>query len=113
YDNTFPASNATDGNLNTRWSSEFSDPQSIYVDLGSRYDICSVVLHWETALAQDFKIQVSDDTQTWTDLVAITGNASLENHIPMNVSGRYVRMHGTQRATGYGYSLSEFEVFGK
>ena len=27
-------------------------------------------------------------------------------------SGRYVRMYGTQRATQYGYSLWEFQVFG-
>ena len=27
-------------------------------------------------------------------------------------SGRYVRMNGTARATGYGYSLWEFQVFG-
>jgi beta-glucosidase len=27
-------------------------------------------------------------------------------------SGRYVRMYGTTRATGYGYSLWEFQVYG-
>jgi hypothetical protein len=27
-------------------------------------------------------------------------------------SGRYVRMYGTQRATQYGYSLWEFQVYG-
>jgi hypothetical protein len=27
-------------------------------------------------------------------------------------SGRYVRMYGTHRATSYGYSLWEFQVFG-
>jgi len=26
---------AVDGDLSTRWSSDFSDPQSIYVDLGA------------------------------------------------------------------------------
>ena len=32
---TFPASNAVDGNAGTRWSSAFSDPQWLEVDLGS------------------------------------------------------------------------------
>ena len=32
---TFPAANATDGNTGTRWSSAFSDPQWLEVDLGS------------------------------------------------------------------------------
>lgn len=27
-------------------------------------------------------------------------------------TGRYVRMYGTRRATGYGYSRYEFQVFG-
>ncbi len=33
----FPASNATDGNTGTRWSSAFSDPQWLQVDLGQSY----------------------------------------------------------------------------
>src|SRR5438445_8821196 len=44
---SFPPGNAFDGNLNTRWSSQFSDPQWIQVDLGSVQSICQVVLHWE------------------------------------------------------------------
>lgn len=112
-DQSYPASNATDGSLTTRWSSAFSDPQSIYVDLGQRYDICNVGLHWEVALGQDFKIQVSDDASVWTDVATITGNVTYDNYIPLKASGRYVRMYGTQRGTPYGYSLYEFEVYGK
>src|SRR6185503_4156216 len=40
--------NAVDGNLNSRWSSAFSDPQWIQIDLGATYTICRVVLRWET-----------------------------------------------------------------
>ncbi|MEP6845131.1 MAG: discoidin domain-containing protein [Panacibacter sp.] len=111
--NSFSASYAFDGKLSTRWSSVYSDPQNIYVDLGSRYDICRVVLHWETALGQDYKIQVSDNAINWTDVVAITGNVGLDNYIPVSTSARYVRMYGTKRGTMYGYSLWEFEVYGK
>ncbi|MEV6971538.1 discoidin domain-containing protein, partial [Hamadaea sp. NPDC051192] len=32
---TFPASAAVDGNTGTRWSSAFSDPQWLQVDLGA------------------------------------------------------------------------------
>jgi hypothetical protein len=107
-----PASNAVDGDLNTRWSSAYSDPQSIYVDLGKRYDLCNVVLHWETAFGRDFKIQVSDDTTNWQTLANFAGNSSNYNIIPLQGTGRYVRMYGTARATPYGYSLYEFEVYG-
>ncbi|HEY2726748.1 MAG TPA: discoidin domain-containing protein, partial [Parafilimonas sp.] len=51
----YEAGKAFDGNLITRWSSEYSDPQNIYVDLGKRYDLCNVVLHWEVALGENFK----------------------------------------------------------
>ncbi len=30
----------------------------------------------------------------------------------MSGTGRYVRMYGTQRSNGYGYSLWEFQVYG-
>ena len=62
---TFPASAAVDGNTGTRWSSAFSDPQWLEVDLGSSQAICQVVLTWETAYATAFQIQVSPDGTTW------------------------------------------------
>src|SRR5689334_7202608 len=49
------AANATDGNAGTRWSSQFSDPQWIQVDLGTTATIDSVKLIWETAYATRFQ----------------------------------------------------------
>src|SRR5947207_1312967 len=46
---SFPASNAVDGNTGTRWSSAFSDPQWLQIDLGSTKTICQAVLQWEAA----------------------------------------------------------------
>ena len=43
---SYPAANAVDGNRATRWSSRFSDPQWIYVDLGATYNITEVRLNW-------------------------------------------------------------------
>jgi hypothetical protein len=108
----YPASAAFDGDTSTRWSSAFSDPQYIVVDLGKRYDLCKVILKWETAAGKDFKIQVADDTVNWRNLATITGNGSLLNIIPVHNTGRYLRMYGINRATAYGYSLHEFEVYG-
>ena len=48
----FPASNAVDGNTGTRWSSAFSDPQWLQVDLGGSASISQVVLQWETAVSR-------------------------------------------------------------
>ena len=39
--------NAVDGDPGTRWASEFSDPEWIYVDLGESVEIGAVLLNWE------------------------------------------------------------------
>jgi hypothetical protein len=108
---TWPASNATDGNLSTRWSSAFSDPQWLEVDLGSTQSICQVVIHWETAYGKAFQIQTSNDNTTWTSIFSTTTGTGGTQTIPVSGSGRYIRMYGTVRATQYGYSIYEFQVF--
>jgi hypothetical protein len=109
-----PPSNTTDGNVNSRWSSQFSDSQWIHVDFGSVYTINRVVLRWETAYGRGYKIQVSNDASTWSDVYTTTaGDGSVDDiMLASPASGRYVRMLGTQRATVYGYSLYELEVYG-
>lgn len=114
------ASSATDGNGTytggTRWESQHGvDPQWIYVDLVNPSDIDSVVLYWETANARSYKIQTSTDGVTWTDQfteLAGPAGAHMRKIVFTATNVRYVRMHGTQRNTGYGYSLYEFRVLG-
>ena len=108
---SFPASAATDGNLGTRWSSAFSDPQWLEVDLGSVQSICQVVLYWETAYATAFQIQTSTDNSTWTTIYSTTAGTGGTQTLNVSGSGRYIRMYGTARATQYGYSLWEFQVY--
>ena len=104
--------NAVDGNLTTRWSSAFVDPSWLEVDLGAAKTIGQVVLRWENAYAKAYQIQVSNDEQTWTTAYTQSvGTGGVENLTFPPVSGRYVRMFGTARATPYGYSLFEFEVY--
>ncbi|MET8047199.1 MULTISPECIES: discoidin domain-containing protein [unclassified Streptosporangium] len=106
-----PASAAFDGNNGTRWSSAASDPQWIQVDLGSPQTICKIDLRWEAAYASAFKLQGSTNGTTWTDLKTVTGaTGGVQSH-EVSGSARYVRMQGTTRATGYGYSLWEFAVY--
>ncbi|MCW2942326.1 MAG: coagulation factor 5/8 type protein [Actinomycetia bacterium] len=107
-----PASAAVDGNTGTRWSSAFSDPQWLQVDLGSTATISQVTLNWEAAYAKAFRIQVSADAATWTDIYSTTTGAGGTQTLNVTGTGRYVRMYGTVRATGYGYSLWEFQVYG-
>ena len=107
---SFPASAAVDGNTGTRWSSAFSDPQWLQVDLGSSQNICQVVLEWEAAYATAFQIQTSNDGTTWTTIYSTTTGTGGTQTLNVTGSGRYIRMYGTARATQYGYSLWEFQV---
>jgi hypothetical protein len=107
-----PASSAFDGNTGTRWSSQFSDPQWVQVDLGATHTLCKVTLNWETAYATAFQIQTSSDGTTWTPVYSTTTGTGGTQDLTVSGSGRYVRMNGTARATQYGYSLWEFQIFG-
>jgi len=112
-DSSRAAAAAFDGDSNTRWASiKGLDSQYIYVDLGERYDLCRVVLKWETALGKDFTIDVSDDSTNWTTIKNITDNVSFTNFLSVKGSGRYVRMNATARGSVHGYSLYSFEVYG-
>ncbi|KJK48229.1 glycosyl hydrolase [Lentzea aerocolonigenes] len=58
----------TDGDPKSRWTSNYNDNEYVQVDLGSAVSFDRVKLRWETAYAATFKIQVSQDGQTWTDV---------------------------------------------
>ncbi|WP_435799608.1 discoidin domain-containing protein [Streptomyces cyaneofuscatus] len=108
-----PATAAVDGNANTRWSSAASDPQWIRVDLGATTQLSQVVLDWETAYGKGYRIELSTNGSTWsTAYQTTTGDGGTDT---LNISGeaRYVRVYGTARGTGYGFSLWEFKVYGE
>jgi beta-glucanase (GH16 family) len=109
---SFPAANATDGNTGTRWSSAFSDPQWARVDLGATHAISKITLNWEAAYATAYQIQTSNDGTNWTTIYSTTAGTGGVQNLTVSGSGRYVRMNGTKRATPYGYSLWEFQVYG-
>ena len=108
----FPASAAVDGDTGTRWSSAFSDPQWLQIDLGQTDSISQVVLTWEAAYATGFQVQTSDDAANWTTVYSTTTGTGGTQTLNVTGTGRYIRMYGTTRATGYGYSLWEFSVYG-
>ncbi|MFG3288604.1 discoidin domain-containing protein [Streptomyces sp. NPDC048179] len=106
------AGNAVDGDTGTRWSSAFSDDQWLQVDLGATATVSQVVLDWETAYGKDYKVQISADGSNWTDLQSVTGGDGGTDTLTVSGQGRYVRVLGVHRATQWGYSLWEFQVYG-
>ncbi|ROT33013.1 discoidin domain-containing protein [Micromonospora sp. HM5-17] len=108
----FPASAAVDGDPGTRWSSAFADPQWLEVDLGRSVPVSRVVLTWETAYARAFTIQISTDGTAWTTVHTTTEGTGGIQDLAVSGTGRYVRLHATARATPWGVSLWEFQVYG-
>ncbi|MGH3713060.1 MAG: discoidin domain-containing protein [Micromonosporaceae bacterium] len=113
-DATLTPDKAVDGSTTTRWASaEGVDPQWIRVDLGGTATISRVRLNWEAAYGRAYTLQVSPDGTAWTTVKSVTtGDGGIDDHTGLTAQGRYIRMYGTQRGTGYGYSLWELEVFG-
>ncbi|EDM35943.1 beta-mannosidase precursor [Pedobacter sp. BAL39] len=109
---TGAATLAVDGGAGSRWESDYSDDQWISVDLGKKEKIRSVVLKWENAYAAAYEIQVSDDGRKWKTVREVTdGKGSTEEISLKPVTARYVRLLGLKRATEFGYSIYEIEVY--
>ncbi|WP_338709332.1 discoidin domain-containing protein [Streptomyces virginiae] len=107
-----PASAAVDGDNGTRWSSQFADPQWIQVDLGATAQLSQVVLRWETAHARAYRIELSTDGSNWTTAHSTTAGTGGVQTLDITGTARHVRVYGTERATAWGYSLWEFQVYG-
>jgi hypothetical protein len=82
------------------------------VDLGSAMALDRVILKWHTNYGKAFKIQVSSDSTTWTDVYSTSIGApySVTDVAFDTTTARYVRMNGSQRGTTSGYSLFAFMV---
>lgn len=109
---------AVDGNMTTRWGSLYENNQWIYVDLESEYDISSVKLVWEAAYAKIFNIQTANtdpnNEASWSSVTPdFQGKVGEQNISLTNARGRYVRIYCKERATSWGNSLYELQVFGQ
>ena len=108
------ASLVTDGGAGSRWESEYNDPQWIYVDLGKEEKIENVILKWETACAKKYALQVSNDAKEWKTVYDNKdGKGGTEKIDLESITARYVKLEGISRATQFGYSLFEFEIYGE
>lgn len=103
----------TDGDDNTRWAANKADNEWIYIDLDSVQTIGGVRLNWEAAYGKSYKIQVSDDAQTWREVFKThEGCEGTLEHLFPEVQARYVRMLGIELGWWFGYSLWSMDVLG-
>ncbi|MCX4986593.1 discoidin domain-containing protein [Streptomyces sp. NBC_00572] len=109
----FSASAAVDGDLTgTRWASAWQDAQWIQVDLGSSATLSHAVLNWEAAYGKSYDIQASENGTDWRTVTTVSAGDGGTDNVTLSGTGRYIRMNGLTRATGYGFSLWEFQVYG-
>jgi glucose/arabinose dehydrogenase/PKD repeat protein len=113
YPGGFEPGKAVDGDLTTRWSSTFTDGQWWQVDLGSARQVSSVRVNWETAYASQYTISTSTDGTSFS--LAATVNitqAGVQTTTFTSRSARYVRVTGVTRATAWGISFWDVNVYG-
>jgi uncharacterized repeat protein (TIGR02543 family) len=110
---------ATDGNITTRWSSLYSDPQWIVFDMGSAKPITAITIDWEAASARDYIVEGSNDASfnTKTTLISksnmppAVNNHRIDELTDLTGSYRYYRVYGNARNTIYGYSIWEARLY--
>ncbi|MFC3653372.1 beta-1,3-glucanase family protein [Dyella humi] len=119
--------NAVDGNLSTRWGSATAgapptpavpgvDPSWLQIDLGSVQSFNTVIINWENAYATQYQILYTNadpkTNPTWNVAYSTSAGAGGTETLSFpTVNARYVRLNGIQRATQYGYSVYEFQVY--
>ncbi|MDE6467717.1 MAG: discoidin domain-containing protein, partial [Muribaculaceae bacterium] len=110
---------AVDGDLSTRWGSEFNDDEWIIVDLGAAYDLCAIKIHWNNpAFATHYSVALSatGDENDFHTVAERSDRQTASEPDNFNVEGndpaRYVKVTGHRRATVYGTSIDELEVYG-
>jgi endoglucanase Acf2 len=118
------ASNVTDGDASTCWTSANADDQWISVDLGAATAIGRVAFtwFWPGDYARAYDIQVSGDGVGWTTVYRqLAGDGGTNGTggqyggtetVPLDVSGRYVRMYEYGRQQNHGLAMCEFGVYG-
>jgi hexosaminidase len=121
YSSAQAASLATDGNITTRWGSQYKnipveeiENQWLTVELDQMTDFDTVILHWEAARASKYDLLVSNDGVHFEKAYAYThdGSKVLTDVIHLkDVKTKYVKIAMSQRTTKYGYSLYELEVY--
>ena len=107
------ASLAIDGDEGTRWESASTDDETWTLDMGQKRIFNTIKILWEGAYCTQFELTWSNDGESWTNLYTETnltqpGWQVIE--LAEDVTARYIKYHGTQRATVYGQSFFEFQV---
>ena len=103
---------AVDGDMGTRWSSEFLDNQWLIVDIGEMVNLIGIKISWENAYTSEYKILVSEDNNTWTDAYETTDGGGGTEDITFDSPqvAQYIKLLLIKRGTEWGNSIYEIKL---
>lgn len=110
----FTAPKSIDENLETRWSTDPVDPQSLTLELESPTRISAVKINWEAAAAKVYAVEVSADKNSWQEVARVANGKGDEERVLTfaPVEAKYVRVSCAERANNdWGYSIKEIGVY--
>ncbi|MFH1367659.1 MAG: discoidin domain-containing protein [Elusimicrobiota bacterium] len=104
----------TDGDLNTRWSSEFKDNQWVIFDFGKPIELYAIEIFWEVAYAKEYAILASLDTKNWKQIKHINSNGIILHDLftistDTFKSARYIKLDLLKKGTEWGFSIYEIK----
>ncbi|NQU40621.1 MAG: discoidin domain-containing protein [Lentisphaerae bacterium] len=104
---------AIDGRMDTRWSSNFSDDEWFELDFGEPRLVAGVRVQWETAFGERYDVQVADAGGAWHRVYSEQeGDGRTDWIYFAPTRANRLRLVGTRRGTGWGYSIWELDVLG-
>ena len=108
------AKNMIDGDMTTRWSSQYSEPQQVTIDLGKAQTLKRIRLHWEDAAATKYSVSVSPDGKEWAPVGEKTAKGlgpRTDEFKLKDLSVQSIRLDLQNRVnTNWGFSLYEVEA---
>jgi hypothetical protein len=103
--------NAIDGDMSTRWSSQFKDDQWLSIDMGKSQVINTITLVWEAAYTKSYSIMLSKDGKSWRKAYSTENGAGNTETIKLSKEeARYLKINLLKRGTEWGNSLFEVMV---
>lgn len=110
-----------DGDTSTRWSSNYKnmtdaekDDQWVELELDKAVDVDTVLINWEKARAAKYKILVSNNGVDYEEVYTYDNDdrKELVDLIDLgDLNAKFIKIAMSQRATNYGYSIYELEVY--
>ncbi len=124
----FPASNAFDASLTTRWAANVNNNQWVELPMGASYSLSQIKIAWEAAYAKDYDIVVANNptgnpnisgTGGWTIVGTVTNNTvgqggSIGAYVTTNltpVAATNLAIYSIDENTGNNFSIWDVQEF--